>query len=764
MFKKVVYVFLSFLMLLNLSGCNTEKVSNETIPVYTEMDIGSQLGLSFIGQIKMNSKNQLVVYGGTDKSQGYWVIDEYGNKLNEIKCDFTGDGSIFAIDSKDNLYVLVQNMKVDKDTYKVTENTKRLLVFNLKGEKLKDIELGTVKIQKDEDIAVRDMVVDSNGNINLVKFNESLEIIDENGKMVNNPYQEKSSFLDIDDEGNLITGSTGITGVKSSIAKVNPKDGNKIWKKDLDVGVYIRSVDYNSSEKCIYALMDNCITKYNSQRNSEDKIFAFIKYGLMSDKIHVNGMVVDAAGNIYLSIWGDNNGSAKSYLKKFVINKPGEQSTSNTSNTSSTSNTSNTSNNFNTAPAKEIITLTLAAHFSDRWLETAVGNFQSSHPGIEINIKDYKGAFYGGGDTPAEANKRADEFVKTINTELMAGKGPDIIYFTELPYRKYVDKNAFCNLTELMEKDKSFQVGELNMNILNALKYKGALYTMPVNYQFDILIANKAILDKESIKIDDANWTWKDFMDIAQKVSKDLDNDGVLDQFAFPDRRGSGIFTYMLNDRYHQFIDLEKKKADLMNPEFINLLNISKVFADKKLTFEGDWNAIVEKTSRGGCVFTFGSVPGYSMIKYYKDTVFAGDVYLLRFPSDGNPGSRVIKFGTGNMFAINNNSKFKNEAWEFMKLLLSKDMQSSFELQNGFPVNNEALKESAKFCVDTLKMPKEYIDVIDRIIPEVSEYDYNDQQVNNILKEETGQFFAGKKSAEDTAKAIQNKVSTHLGE
>jgi multiple sugar transport system substrate-binding protein len=745
--KRVFMSLIIVLLLFSQTACtdNNAKASSAAAPNYVVKDITESLGLKAVNSIKMNAKNQLVIYDNSDGSNRYILVDAGGKAVNEIKCDFKGDGRVFAMDANDNLYILEQNPVVNDKTYKVTENSRQLLVYDSKGEKLKSVELGKVVMQKDENIYIQDMSIDSRGVIYLVKNNESPELIDENGKALKNPLSGVYSFLDIDEKDNIIAGSTGANGVKSFIACMDSKSGKAIWKKELEVGIYIRSICYNRADKCIYAVTEKGVDKYDSKGNLSGTVLEFMKYNLIGDRTYINGMGMDSSGSLYFLIYEEN--AAK--VKKFEI---GDEKTQ----------TDNSVTNQKTPVEKKVITL--AAHFSDRWLESAVSAFQKEHPDIEISVKDYKAAYYGGGDTVEEAGKREEEFVKTLNTELMTGKGPDIVYFAGLPYRKYIDKKAFVNLSDLMEKDNKFNKAELNSTILDAIKYKGGLYVIPINYQFEMMVANKSILDKENIKIDDMNWTWDDFIQIAQKVTKDTNNDGAIDQYAMAGR-GNGLFTYLFSSTIGKYVDLDKKTASFDSKDFINLLYTCKNFNDKKLFFKADdWQQIVDMSSRGGVVFNTAGSSSYYMAKYYKDSVFSGEIYMLHMPSDEAAGSRKIRFDLGNMFAINSNSKFQNESWEFMKVLLSKQMQSSTELQNGFPVNNEALRESAKFGAETLKIPQKDIDVIDKLLADVGEYQYDDGQASKIVSAEVNDFFSGKKSAEETAKSIQNKATTALNE
>jgi multiple sugar transport system substrate-binding protein len=749
--KRAFLSLVIILLLFSQSACtdNSTKTANATntaAPAYTVKDITESLGLKAISNIKMNLKNQLVIYDNSDGSNSYIMVDADGKAVNKIKCDYKGDGRVFAMDAGDNLYILVQNAVSDDKTYKVTEDSMQLLVYDSKGGKQKSVELGKVTMQEDENIYVQDMSIDSEGNIYLIRNNETPELMDGNGKALKSPLSGVYGFLDIDEKGNIIAGSTGADKVKSFIACMDSKNGKAIWKKELDVGIYIRSICYSRSDKCIYAVTEKGVDKFDSKGNLLGTVLEFMKYNLIKDGTYINGLGVDSSGSLYFLIFEEN--TAK--VKKFEIGDEKAQ-------------TDNSASTQKTAAAKKVINL--AAHFSDRWLEAAVSEFQSEHPDIEIKIKDYKAAYYGGGDTVEEARKREDEFVKTLNTELMTGKGPDIIYFANLPYRKYIDKKMFVNLSDLMEKDDKFNKSELNFNILDALKYKGGLYTIPISYQFEMMVANKSILDKDNIKIDDMNWTWDDFMQIAQKVTRDTNNDGTVDQYAMAGRSNTGIFPYLLEGSIGRYVDLDKKTASFDSMDFINLLDTCKTFNDKKLLFEtSDYEKIVDMSSRGGIVFDIAGSPGYSMAKYLKDSVFSGEISMLRMPSDQTAGSRKVGFDSGNMFAISSNSKFRDESWEFMKVLLSEKMQSSPELQNGYPVNNEALKEMAKFSIETLKMPQEDIDTINKFLPDVSEYRYDDGKAGSIAKSEVINFFSGEKSAEETAKIIQNKATTALNE
>ena len=49
------------------------------------------------------------------------------------------------------------------------------------------------------------------------------------------------------------------------------------------------------------------------------------------------------------------------------------------------------------------------------------------------------------------------------------------------------------------------------------------------------MFINKTLLQKEGIPIPDSDWTWDDFYNICEKVTKDTDGDGIVDQFGVYD-------------------------------------------------------------------------------------------------------------------------------------------------------------------------------------------------------------------------------------
>lgn len=91
-----------------------------------------------------------------------------------------------------------------------------------------------------------------------------------------------------------------------------------------------------------------------------------------------------------------------------------------------------------------------------------------------------------------------DTMLTKISTEIMAGKGPDIISLNQkLPFEKLIDNGSFADIDELAELYKSdIDFDDYNSTIMDCGIYNGKRYIIPIAYCPNILITTQEILDK----------------------------------------------------------------------------------------------------------------------------------------------------------------------------------------------------------------------------------------------------------------------------
>lgn len=444
-------------------------------------------------------------------------------------------------------------------------------------------------------------------------------------------------------------------------------------------------------------------------------------------------------------------------------------------------------------------TINIAALRSDSYLESAIDKYEQSHPGITINLKTYAatpdnlaapvesddedsaksgGEGSGGGKKMSRIiggntdPKDVEKYVNTLNTEIMTGKAPDIISVDLLPYKKYADKNLLADLSELIQSDKSFDMSQYHKGVLDAVKYNGRLYALPIGYTLNMLCGDKTIMDDPSIRLDDSKWTWQDFMEIAEKL---ISESGQQDISALMGVSELELLNYVMGSSYDKFIDMDKKNAEFNSPEFKEILNFCKELLDKKLV---DVKTEGRMTSRGNTLFSMAQINRQMDYLTTPQMQFNGKGKLYNLP--GNGAAEAVSFSSNAMLSIYSNSKVKSEAWEFIKYLLSVDVQSGIEFE-GFPVNKEALRVSAEKSVEMvgkgmikIRTPDgevnlkpataEDITAMEKALDKVNRYDGADRTILKIILEEAEAFFKGQKSANEVSELIQNRVNTYLKE
>ena len=423
--------------------------------------------------------------------------------------------------------------------------------------------------------------------------------------------------------------------------------------------------------------------------------------------------------------------------------------------------------------------LTIAVVTKDMYLDTAVQKFEELHPGISVEVKEYTSSTTEKGEgLKAEEPGDIEKYVTAVNTQLMSGQGSDIILLNNLPYQTYADKNLLVDLGHLMQSDQSFDSGKYYQNIFKALEYEDKLYRLPLNISIDVIAADITLLADSQVQIDDSNWEWNDFTRIAEKVMNDNQNGDTQEMYALAGMDERRLMATLVKENYDKLVNPEKKTANFTGQEFLDLLSLSKYLIDHKLVnTDIDQTNIMDMAARGKLVFNFTPLGGFWELQVAK-AIFSEGVQLLKPP--GNKSD--LFFSTGSMYGISSKSSNQELAWEFLKLLVSDDMQT----QGGMPINKSVLPQIAQNFTQaiqknggkmrikddgipaqsiTLHPPtQEDVDYMENLLSKANVYIGTDQKIISIVQEETAAFFTGQKTAETTAQLIQDRVSTYLNE
>lgn len=387
--------------------------------------------------------------------------------------------------------------------------------------------------------------------------------------------------------------------------------------------------------------------------------------------------------------------------------------------------------------------VTLSVQQADSFYETAKKKFEEKYPDIELQI---------------QVTEDYEQYQKTTNTAILSGKGPDIFEISGLPIKDYVNKNLLLNMEDLIEQDKTIDKSNLQMNILDAIKSNDSLYAMPFGFYLRAFVGDGDILG--NTRIDDRNWTWKEF----EEISKELGASGTERRYAMTGEAPDFRMQEMIVDRYAEFVDTAEKKAMFDSPLFVDAMQQIKDMYDHKVMTS-------EPADIGKQMF-YSTVLSSSADFIDGLHLYFSNPKLLQKPEQRG-GTRIVP---ASQFSIQAQSPVKEEAWKFIVFMLSEEGQSLQERQ-GFSllksvnekklddiqeqVNNGTYKtpdgKAPKVSDDEFAKFKDFINTADN-------YSEGGGKVISIVGEESMAFFSGQKTAEEVAKLIQNRVTTYLNE
>ena len=110
----------------------------------------------------------------------------------------------------------------------------------------------------------------------------------------------------------------------------------------------------------------------------------------------------------------------------------------------------------------------------------AIAQFQTEHPDFFVK--------YEIGMSGSDAVSREDA-IKKLNTELMAGKGPDVLILDKLPADSYAEKGILADLKPHIDSLTGDAV--LLSNIVDAFTKGGQVYMMPVSFTIPMVAGRK---------------------------------------------------------------------------------------------------------------------------------------------------------------------------------------------------------------------------------------------------------------------------------
>lgn len=246
-----------------------------------------------------------------------------------------------------------------------------------------------------------------------------------------------------------------------------------------------------------------------------------------------------------------------------------------------------------------------------------------------------------------------EKMTSQLTTELMAGKGPDIITSGELSLlssstEKLIKQGVFANIDDIIsnseDKDK-LKLSDYNSNILDAGVYDGKRYFIPVTFEPQILLSSSSKLSKY-LDNEQPDLTYGNIKELSGNINNDDNNQALF----------SGVEDYknVFLNLIDENVDFYSQKYDFDSDDFRkSVTSLKELYSSN----EKNEDNIVPMLSSNGQIELFALYDEIADIENDND-----EPIILNTPNKDGESMGVI---TDAIF-ISNNSDNKEKALEFM--------------------------------------------------------------------------------------------------
>lgn len=287
-------------------------------------------------------------------------------------------------------------------------------------------------------------------------------------------------------------------------------------------------------------------------------------------------------------------------------------------------------------------------------VDSIVSDFEAEHPNIRVNVTAMVPGDYWT-KIRLQANQQALPDVFDMSSGFIESWANDGFLYDLTPY---IDDSpeADAFYTSLVESART-------------LAGTDGYYALPYAFVMPVLYFNKDAFDEAGVEYPSADWSWEDFVDAAEALTRDNDGDGEVDQWGhhFYGRYAQIEPWIYANDgqlidrRTMQFAPNENARealqflGDLVNehevapqPRLVSDIDTQEVFAQgiSAMWIDGSWN-----------------------IGYMRDNVGSEFRWGIAPVPTGPSGDGEEVYGWSDFIAIGRDTENPDAAWQFLSFL-----------------------------------------------------------------------------------------------
>lgn len=398
------------------------------------------------------------------------------------------------------------------------------------------------------------------------------------------------------------------------------------------------------------------------------------------------------------------------------------------------------------APAKETVTLRLTFWGDLEDMPTwndGIKQWTDLHPESQIQWE----------------NTPWGEYWTKLQTEMAGGTSPDVVGMVSMYSQQYIRQKTLLEMDPYFTAQQDTNMDDFWPLIMNAYKWEGKTFALPYDLSTMCMMYNKKLFDEAGVEYP-VEWTWDEFLAATQKLTKDTDGDGKIDQFGYILPTFDWTIDVPLGTNKARFISDDGMTCMLDTPEAIEtiqwLADLRNVHHVAPTPGEAGDIPLFET---GKAAITWGNPEYVQVLSERVGPPRENDNFLwdvCYFPMKQQNANAV----QGGSFSIGAKTAYPDRAWEFAKFYTSAPLLDSMvgKPSRGIPGRRSVAKS---LITDTNPEHQQlFLDAVD--LPSTSVFIPAYQQSMDIKNKYLDLVFLGEMTAAEAVKKIVEELNPVL--
>lgn len=385
-------------------------------------------------------------------------------------------------------------------------------------------------------------------------------------------------------------------------------------------------------------------------------------------------------------------------------------------------------------------------------IRQTIGEFQRRNPNVRVNFRVA---------LDENASATTEDIIRSLNTEILSGNGPDILLLDGLPVDSYIEKGVLADITALI--DRMVAENGLMFNLMGAYARDGKIYGAPARFTLPVMMGST-----EEVA---AVTSLEDLLKLTQAGEQDEPPFLRAPQTLW-DEEGTGMLMEFYDVSASSFLSQDGVDEAALADYFRTVLALDE--SVKRYTPESNdatLTMVASVSSNGGYeIVDMGACDLQAGLARFHCTTLSGIYGLENICSNLSQMGYGLDslFGRGQYTPVGavgilSTSSQQELAASFVEMLLSPTVQDSY-LSDGFPVNGSSLEKLVQETLTsndgTVESDMGFLDLCGTLDTPI----LTDQVVKEAVLDQISGLLNGSLTPEDAATAVVEKVSLYLAE